>query len=429
MHTCTAHEPSTLADDELLREAGRLVRGEREATAAFVRLLIEVDARRLYLREGCSSLFVWCVQVLGLEEGASYNRIEVARAARRLPAIVEELERGRVSLTAVRLLAPHLTASNHREVLARARGLKKREVQRLVAELAPRPPVAATIRRLPAVTVQSSPVSRSVSTDAAQRPTEPELPETVPVAAAEQTVACAMAAAPCARPIREGTDGPPLENMDPTRPVMRDRPDVAPSMAQPDTAYPSTAAASGPVTASSGPVPASAPTATIVPLSPTRFKLQVTIVADTHEKLRLAQDLLRHTVPDGDLSEVLDRALTVLVRQLERQRFAATARPRPARASSATSRYIPASVRRAVWQRDGGQCAFIGRQGRCRERAWLEFHHTTPYAAGGVATVENISLRCRAHNAFEAELFFGSTAATHAHAHCHDPSAVTNGPP
>lgn len=422
MHTCTPHKLSTLADDELLREAGRLVRGEREAAAALVRVLIEVDARRLYLREGCSSLFVWCVQVLGLEEGASYNRIEVARAARRLPAIVEELERGLVGLTAVRLLAPHLTASNHREVLARARGLKKREVQRLVAELAPRPPVAATIRRLPAVTAQSSPASRTVSTDAAPGPTQSALPATVPATAAEQTVSRAMAAEPCATPIREGTDGAPLDNMAATTPVMRDRRGVDPSTAQPDAADPSTAAASGPVTAS-------AATATIVPLSPTRFKLQVTIVADTHEKLRLAQDLLRHTVPDGDLSEVLDRALTVLVRQLERQRFAATATPRPSRRSSATSRYIPASVRRAVWQRDGGQCAFVGRQGRCRERAWLEFHHTTPYAAGGGATVENISLRCRAHNAFEAELFFGSTAATLARAHDHDPSAVTSGPP
>ena len=38
----------------------------------------------------------------------------------------------------------------------------------------------------------------------------------------------------------------------------------------------------------------------------------------------------------------------------------------------------------------------------------LEFHHKEPYAAGGAATVENIELRCRAHNVYEARLFFGN---------------------
>ena len=36
----------------------------------------------------------------------------------------------------------------------------------------------------------------------------------------------------------------------------------------------------------------------------------------------------------------------------------------------------------------------------------LEYHHRHPFAAGGKATVENIELRCRAHNAYEAQLFF-----------------------
>ena len=40
------------------------------------------------------------------------------------------------------------------------------------------------------------------------------------------------------------------------------------------------------------------------------------------------------------------------------------------------------------------------------EPAFLEYHHRQPFAAGGKATVENIELRCRAHNAYEAQLFF-----------------------
>ena len=64
-------------------------------------------------------------------------------------------------------------------------------------------------------------------------------------------------------------------------------------------------------------------------------------------------------------------------------------------------------MRRQVWARDGGRCAFLGKIGRCAERGFLEFHHVVPFAAGGAATVENIELRCRAHNAHEAELFLG----------------------
>ena len=58
--------------------------------------------------------------------------------------------------------------------------------------------------------------------------------------------------------------------------------------------------------------------------------------------------------------------------------------------------------------RDDGRCAFVGSRGRCAERGFLEFHHVVPFAAGGVADTQNIELRCRAHNNFEAQLFFGA---------------------
>jgi hypothetical protein len=65
-----------------------------------------------------------------------------------------------------------------------------------------------------------------------------------------------------------------------------------------------------------------------------------------------------------------------------------------------------------VWLRDAGRCAFTGRNGRsCAERAYLEFHHVEdvePWAIGGETTADNLSLRCRAHNAHEAELVFGA---------------------
>ena len=149
--------------------------------------------------------------------------------------------------------------------------------------------------------------------------------------------------------------------------------------------------------------------AVVTPLAPERYKLQVTLTRETHEKLRRAQALALHAVPDGDLGSILDRALTLLIDHLERRRFARVASPRPGPARTAWRRHIPAAVRREVWQRDEGRCAFIGRTGRCRESAFLEFHHVAPYAAGGAATADNIQLRCRAHNQYEARLFFGQS--------------------
>ena len=105
-------------------------------------------ARQLYLREGCSSLFTYCTQVLHLSEGSAYNRIESARAARRYPEVLEALERGDLTLTAVRMLAPHLTSANYAEVLAAARHRSKQGIQELIASLNPRPEAATIIRRV-----------------------------------------------------------------------------------------------------------------------------------------------------------------------------------------------------------------------------------------------------------------------------------------
>jgi hypothetical protein len=145
----------------------------------------------------------------------------------------------------------------------------------------------------------------------------------------------------------------------------------------------------------------------IVPLAPETYKVQFTMSQQMHDKLRRAQDLMRHLVPNGDVSAIFDRALTMLLEDLEQAKFAAAAKPRPPRASGIASRHVPADIKRKVWARDAGQCAFIGATGRCAERGFLEYHHVVPFAAGGATAVENLELRCRAHNQYESELFFG----------------------
>ncbi len=337
-----------LSNQELLARVTQLADCEREATAALIAHLAELDKRRLYLAEGCSSLFTYCTQILHLSEHAAYGRIEAARAARRFPVVLERLAEGSVTLTTVGLLASHLTPENHRELLDAARHRSKRQVEELVARLRPQPPVPSSVRKLPT---------------ASPPPARPRAPAEV--------TALPDAASP---PRQSG-----------------------------DAHAPAALPLSSPAPASPRPRPA-----VVAPLAPERYRVQFTASAETYEKLRLAQALLRHQIPDGDVGKVFDRALTALLAELTRKKCAATARLRKGRRPAPGSRYIPAKVKRVVWKRDGGRCAFGGRNGRrCAEENFLEFHHVVPYAAGGKATPDNIQLRCRAHNGYEAERYFG----------------------
>jgi hypothetical protein len=155
-------------------------------------------------------------------------------------------------------------------------------------------------------------------------------------------------------------------------------------------------------------LPLPARPAVVAPLSGETYKVQCTVSEKTHDKLRLAQDMLRHQLPNGDIAEILDRALTSLLERLARQKFAATDGPRPGRPAAPGSRHIPAEVKRVVWLRDLGRCTFVAETGkRCDATGFVEFHHIRPYAAGGEPTVDNVRLTCRAHNSYEAELAFG----------------------
>ena len=335
-----------LSDEQLLTEVSRLAMDERHATATLIRCLMEVDARRLYLPQGYSSLFAFCTQALHLSEHAAYGRIEVARAARRLPALLAHLEDGSITVTNARILAAHMTDANSEALLAAARHRSKRDVEELVARLKPKPDVPSAVRKLPvARVVQSQSASEQPASVFDLNTTK--LPSTEPAVAVNSPVV--------------------------PRPV-------------------------------------------VAPLAPERYKVQFTASSAMHEKLRYAQDLLRHVVPDGDLAAVFDRALSALIDGLEKEKCAITSRPREPRVGERGSRHIPAAVRREVWRRDKGSCAFVGARGRCGERGFVEFHHVVPFAAGGTAAAKNIELRCRAHNLYEAELFFGADAVRESHA-------------
>ena len=327
--------PSRLSDRELEAEVARLAGCEREATASLITHLAELYGRRLHERAGFSSLFTYCTDVLRLSEHEAYDRMRAAKVVRRYRAVLTLLVSGRVNLTTVRLLAPHLTQKNQEELFSAASGKSKRQVQELLAGRYPKADVASSVRKLPSSNVPPVPT--------------------------------------------------PTRAMDSTGPPATSAGEAAPRALIP------------------GP-----PRPVVEPLAPDRYRVTFTANAEMCEKLQLAQDLLSHAVPGGDLAQVFARALDALVDALVKQKFAVTSRPGTSRGQADDSRNIPAEVKRRAFIRDRGRCAFVGTHGRrCGERAFLEFHHLVPYAVGGRPTLDNIELRCRAHNGYEAEQFFG----------------------
>jgi len=442
-----------LNDQDLLARLEALAATERETAAELVGHLAALELRpSLYLCQGYGSLYEYCTRALHLSEDAACNRTKVVRSCQQFPGILDLLASGALTLTAVRLLAPHLTPENHHAVLARAAHKSRGDIEVMVAELAPRPDVPSSVRRLPVpssrkeelllVASETQQVSMPLPSD---DPADSLVQE--PVAKGRSTGACIADSGRASATGNAGAAG--------------------------QVCVTGQAGTAGPVRR---PV--------IEALAPGRYRLQFTISQDTHDRLRCVQTLLRREVPGGDPAALFDRALRLLEaeakaklgfrkarasarRSMALSRSTAEKRPRgtmpqnevpvaeqergsvsggsmpesPAsmpqstgltRAPEATghatyesrirfetdeslvrhipslSRHIPDSVRRAVWDRDEGRCAFVASTGRrCEQGAFLEFHHIQPYAMRGAATVDNISLRCRRHNAYESEVVFG----------------------
>ena len=213
------------SSSELLVSTQNLVESCAGLEAELLLHLGEIEHRKLFLDCGHSSLFVFCVKTYGFSEDIACNRIAVARVARQFPAILDAVRSGQVHLSGLRLLIPHLTDENHRDLLARAADKSKREIEELVACLAPQPPVPTVIRKLP---------------ERSEMPLESQQPLAL------------TAASPS------------------TRPVSVERPAPSNSAAPPQHR----------------PV--------IAPLSEATFKIQFTASRAFRDKLRQAQDLLRH---------------------------------------------------------------------------------------------------------------------------------------
>jgi 5-methylcytosine-specific restriction endonuclease McrA len=145
------------------------------------------------------------------------------------------------------------------------------------------------------------------------------------------------------------------------------------------------------------------------PLSGDRFRVEFTASATLREKLEFCRDLLSHANPGRDLALVVERAVDLLLADLQRKRLGHVNRVRVgSRRRHSKPGSIAKAVRREVFERDGTRCTYVSANGRrCEARAFLELDHITPKALGGRDEVENLRVRCRAHNQLSAEEAFG----------------------
>jgi len=345
-----------VADASLLDGLDQAIAHEQGSTADVVAHLAEVDKRRLYALRGYDSMHAYCIGRYNLSEDAAYRRIQAARTARQYPRLFHELEQGRLNLSAVCLIAPHLTPKNFEELVEAARRRSNSQIRqwltaRLFAGMVPVPP----------------------------RPNARQLEVRLPSRPASETQAAALS------------------------PVLIDA--VGPAPASTSDAGTTTERA----IAEEGPLEIEM-RFTISREDHALFRYAQALLSHaipTGDVAAIYRRAIEAAIRECERRKfAATRASSP--RKGAEERDPPRAAPTPPPAPARPSRHVRAPVRRAVWLRDGGRCTFLTSSGhRCRERRFLEFDHAVPLARGGPSTVENLRLRCRTHNQEEANRVLG----------------------
>lgn len=330
-----SHSLTHLSDAVLLRNLRLILARDGELTAGLLAYLGEVDVRRLYAPAGFSSMFTYCLRELRFSEGAAWRRVQAARAARRFPVLFQAVAEGRLHLTAVCLIAPHLTPGNVNELLRAVGGRSRGEIQEWLAS---RFPQAASMPPLASIRPVALPVPKTDVPDRRQDMFDaPAPPDRVP------SILPSPARVKSETPVAEngqssdveaefavaGQQGMHDQTTDGTAgPVSAPDATAAPGSVPDVTAAPDSesdvASAEAPP-AELEPTSESLAATTALPRPPS-FLVQVTVSKGTHDKLRLAQALLSHAVSPRDVAQVLDRALDALIEKLEKRKFGAASR-------------------------------------------------------------------------------------------------------
>ncbi len=359
---------SRLSDLELERRIKFFVAKERGGLVRILRLLSEFEVRRLHAKRSYSTLFDYCVQGLGYSEGAAIRRVFASRTARKYPMVARWIEKGRISLSTVYLLTPHICKENCADLLRQTAGLSKREVERIIAAMKDDKPV------LPRETIRAlGPVIRRN--------------------------ACQTDATAPALDLKQTTSQSPSNSFD-----LKEAP------------VQSSAEMTDPVKLSES-------------VAPARRYSKVTLVVEDEllNEVERLKEVMRGKFPNNSLADVFAAGVAALMekhdperriqRRKARDRRAAEKHPvanksiPKGRESASRKRHIPETVKNEVWNRDGGRCSYRSSGGRrCATTKRLEYDHILPWALGGKSdSADGIRLLCKPHNNLEARRMLGDS--------------------
>jgi hypothetical protein len=379
-----------LKNSELLAGLSELVQRSNAITAEELAHLAELEDRMLHLELGFPSLFAYCVEALGMSEGAAGRRVAAARVCRRFPEAFERVARGDLRLSALCALSCHLDPANASELFEACRRKTRRQIEELLAARFPRPDVREQIRRLPVRahdalgSALGAPRRRELEALSADRfgvhfTADAELRELI-----ERARALAMHR--LAKGDLASLMKLVLETFAQHEKKRRFAVGRKPRAARGDATQAGTLATqlarvSAPATGgpSTPPGGASAQPAEIRSTPPGGASALPTGTPPTRPG----------GVPASGPRKVTPPA-----------RFWRTVK---------RSRYLSASVKRSTYLRDQGQCSFVSADGwRCGARAFLQLDHIEPWAALGAPVAENIRILCRGHNQLHARNYFGA---------------------
>src|SRR5215208_3555922 len=337
---------------DLSNRLSDLLRREHVAMADFLVALADFDRRKIWVELGHSSLFSYLNRELGLSKGAAFYRKTAAELVQRFPEIIEPLGDGRLCLTVVCELAKVMAPENRDQVLPRFFHLSKDEAREVVAELKPmeRPPLREVVTTVRIPLAVAPPV---------------HAPEAVAAPAHVDRSACATG------------PGFPANHLDANSPALM---------------------VNAPISRRDPPV--------FEPLTAELRRMHLTVSKRFEAKVAGARDALSHARPGATTEEILEAALDLLLERTAKRK-GIVEKPRKAPRPAKTD-HIPAHVKRAVMERDGGRCQFVLPSGEiCGATHRLEFDHVRPLALGGASTVANLRLCCRPHNLIAARRIFG----------------------
>jgi hypothetical protein len=366
-----------LKNSELLAGLSELVQRSNAITAEELAHLAELEDRMLHLELGFPSLFAYCVEVLGMSEGAAGRRVAAARVCRRFPEAFERVARGDLHLSALCALSPHLDPENASELFEACRRKTRRQIEELLAARFPRPDVREQIRRLlraraAAGVDMEAPRRRELEALSADRfgvhfTADAELRELI-----ERARALARHRLPKGdlASLMKLVFDTFVQHEEKRRFAVGRKPRAARGDAKPAGAPATTPAQAAALPTDTRSTPPGGTSALTTGTSSTSPGGASALLASPRRKVMLPARLRR-------------------------------ARKR--------SRYLSAPVTRSVYLRDQGQCSFVSVVGRrCGARAFLQLDHIEPWAALGASVTENIRILCRAHNLLHARHCFGA---------------------